>query len=122
MVLDDESLLLVKTMFSNTYGCTVEVQIKWLTCRSSMEVITVLFIYCCDGVTSINFREDPGSVKYSQENLRPHLLQCFEFQEFSLFPRVCIHMNACVLQICASIKCLITNYCPSLHACQPHLI
>ena len=43
-------------------------------------------IFVIAAMVSLAFGEDPGSVKYTQENLRCHLLQCFDFQ-FSLFPR-----------------------------------
>ena len=38
-------------------------------------------------MVSLAFGEDPGSVKYNQENLRPHLLQCSAFlcfQEYEI--------------------------------------
>ena len=44
-------------------------------------------VFSIAAMVSLAFGEDPGSVKYNQENLRPHLVQCFEFQKFSLFPR-----------------------------------
>ena len=44
-------------------------------------------VFVIAAMVSLAFGEDPGSVKYDQENLRPHLLQCFEFLKFSLFPR-----------------------------------
>ena len=82
--LDDESLLLVKTMFSNSSGCTVQVQMANLQKQRGGNDCGVFSIAA---MVSLAFGEDPGSVKYNQEDLRPHLLQCFEFQKFSLFPR-----------------------------------
>ena len=44
-------------------------------------------ILAITAMVSLAFGEAPGSVKYNQEYLRFHVLHCFEFQNFSLFPR-----------------------------------
>ena len=82
--LDDESSLLVKKMFANNSG-TVEVYMSNMQKQHGGDDCGLFTIAA---IVSLAFGEDPASVKYQQENLRPHLLHCFNFQKFSLFPRV----------------------------------
>jgi len=72
-------------MFSNSSSCTVEVHMANMQKQHGGNDCGMFSIAT---MVLLAFKEDPGSVKYNQENLRPHLLQCFEFQKFSLFPRV----------------------------------
>ena len=82
--LDDESLLLVKTMFSNSSSSTIKVEMANMQKQRGAYDCGVFVIAA---MVSLAFGEDPGTVNYEQDNLRSHLLQCFEFQKFSLFPR-----------------------------------
>ena len=74
--LDNESLLLEKTMFSNSSSSTVKVEMANMQMQSGGDDCDAFVIAV---MVSLAFGEDPGSIKYHQENLRSHLLQCFEF-------------------------------------------
>ena len=82
--IDDESLLLVKTMFSDSSSYTMKFEMANMQKQRGADDCGVFVIAA---MVSLEFGEDSSTDKYEQDNLRSHLLQCFKFLKLSLFPR-----------------------------------
>ena len=61
--LDEESLLLVKTMFNNSSGCTVEIQNYMANMQKQHGGNDCGVFFSIAVMVSLAFGEDPGSVK-----------------------------------------------------------
>ena len=77
---------IVKTVVKNLFGSSVSIEMAKMQKQQSHSNNCGLFAIAI--ATAILFKDDPEKLVFKEQEMRQHLLQCFEKATMILFPRV----------------------------------